>query len=277
MQPMIKVRGLEKTFTLHMRGGLQIPVFEGVDLEVAQGECVVLAGPSGSGKSTLLRALYANYKPGGGEILVRHDDAWVDIVSAPPRAVLEIRRRSIGYASQFLRVIPRIGAVDLVAEPLVDAGVEAADARARAQALLTRLRLPEELWDVPPATFSGGEQQRVNIARSMIRAYPILLLDEPTASLDKANRDTVVALIQEAKARGAPSSASFTIRRCVPPLGPARSTSPPTSRRPEDDDRDDHHQCQDCDTRRGRAWHCFCGRGDDPCGGGRAERSARSP
>ncbi len=202
-EPMIQVTALEKTFTLHGRNGLQIPVFSGVDLEVGQGECVVLAGPSGSGKSTLLRSLYANYKPGGGQVLVRHDGGWVDLVSAPPRTVLDVRRRTLGYVSQFLRVIPRIATQDLVAEPLIDAGVGADVARDAAQALLLRLRLPEDLWGVPPATFSGGEQQRVNIARSMIRPYPILLLDEPTASLDDANRETVVGLIQEAKARGA--------------------------------------------------------------------------
>ena len=217
-EPMIKVSGLEKTFTLHVRGGLRIPVFTGVDLEVGRGECVVLAGPSGSGKSTLLRSLYANYKPGGGQILVRHDDGWVDLVSAPPRKVLDVRRRTMGYVSQFLRVIPRIGALDLVAEPLIDAGADGAVARAGAQDLLTRLRLPEELWDVPPATFSGGEQQRVNIARSMIRPYPILLLDEPTASLDDANRQTVVDLICEAKQRGAAIVGIFhdaTVRAAV--------------------------------------------------------------
>ncbi len=199
---LIRVQALEKTFTLHMRGGLRIPVFSGVDLDVAEGECVVLAGLSGSGKSTLLRSLYANYKPGGGAVLIRHDDKWVDLVTAPPRTVLDVRRRTMGHVSQFLRVIPRIGTVDLVAAPLIEAGVGADAAHRQACALLRRLRLPEDLWDVPPATFSGGEQQRVNIARSMIRPYPILLLDEPTASLDDANRQTVVELIEEAKARG---------------------------------------------------------------------------
>lgn len=202
-ESMIKVSDLHKTFTLHMRDGLQIPVFSGIDLEVRQGECVVLAGPSGSGKSTLLRSLYGNYKAGGGQILVNHDGAWVDMVGAEPRTVLDIRRRTMGYVSQFLRVIPRIGALDLVAEPLIGQGQAADAAQEQAEMLLERLRLPKELWDVPPATFSGGEQQRVNIARSLIRHYPILLLDEPTASLDAANRRTVIELIDEAKERGA--------------------------------------------------------------------------
>lgn len=204
MTARLMVRGLAKTFVLHTQGGAVIPVFDGISLDVAAGECVCLHGPSGAGKSTLLRSLYANYKPDAGEILVAGEDGRVvDLVSAAPWQVVEMRRRTLGYVSQFLRVIPRVPTLAIVAEPAIALGVAPVEARARAGRLLARLRIPERLWALAPATFSGGEQQRVNIARGFMVDYPVLLLDEPTASLDAANRATVVALIGEAKARGA--------------------------------------------------------------------------
>jgi len=202
-ETMIRVRGLSKTFVLHGQGGVEIPVFAGLDLDVAAGECVALHGPSGSGKSSLLRALHANYLPTAGSVAVRHDGAWVDLASAPPRTVMAVRRRTIGHVSQFLRVVPRVPALEVVAEPLRAVGVPPAEAREAAATLLARLRIPERLWSLAPATFSGGEQQRVNVARGMIVPAPVLLLDEPTASLDAANRATVVEMITEAKRRGA--------------------------------------------------------------------------
>ena len=199
----LTIRGVEKTFVLHVQGGARLPVLRGVSLAVAAGECVVLADPSGAGKSTLLRSVYGNYKPQAGEILVRHGAETVDIVGAAPRRVLDIRRRTIGYVSQFLRVIPRVATEDVVAEPLRAQGVGAEDARRRARALMERLRIPERLWRLSPVTFSGGEQQRVNVARVFVARYPVLLLDEPTASLDVESRAAVVELIQEARGRGA--------------------------------------------------------------------------
>jgi alpha-D-ribose 1-methylphosphonate 5-triphosphate synthase subunit PhnL len=201
--PSIAVSGLTKTFTLHLQGGARLPVLRDAALSVFPGECVALAGPSGAGKSTFLRALYGNYIPQSGRIEIRHEGASVDILSAGPRAVSAIRRRTLGYVSQFLRVIPRVATRDVVAEPLVANGVPRDEAIARADALLARLNISAKLRALPPATFSGGEQQRVNIARGLAWPYPILLLDEPTASLDAANRDVVLALINEAKARGA--------------------------------------------------------------------------
>jgi len=200
---MLTVCDLDKRFVLHLQGGTEIDVFHGAGFEVHAGECVVLAGPSGSGKSTLLRLIYGNYKPGAGRVLVRHGDREVDLVSADPRTIFDVRRRTMGYVSQFLRCVPRVPAVDVVAEPLRALGHEPAFARARARALLARLNIPESHMELPPATFSGGEQQRVNIARGFAHDYPILLLDEPTASLDAANRAVVVAMIRESKARGA--------------------------------------------------------------------------
>ncbi len=202
-QTMLEVRGAAKRFVLHAQGAAEIPVFQDLDLSLSAGECVALTGPSGSGKSTLMRMIYANYICPAGEIRVRHDGAWVDVASADPQQVLAVRRRTMGYVSQFLRVIPRVPAVDVVAEPAKAVGLSADEARAKAQALLSRLRVPEALWPLSPMTFSGGEQQRVNIARGFIVDYPVLLLDEPTASLDARNRETVIQLIEEAKQRGA--------------------------------------------------------------------------
>jgi alpha-D-ribose 1-methylphosphonate 5-triphosphate synthase subunit PhnL len=199
----LRVENLSKRFTLHLQGGRRLPVLEGVDLAVHPGECVALVGPSGAGKSTLMRTLYGNYLAGGGSILVRHEGAMVDLASAEPRTVVALRRTTIGYVSQFLRVIPRVPTVAIVAEPARRAGMAEAEAMATARRLLARLNLPDALWDLPPATFSGGEQQRVNLARGFAHPYPVMLLDEPTASLDPANRDIVIGLIAEAKARGA--------------------------------------------------------------------------
>ncbi len=201
-ETMLRTEGVGKSFTLHLQGGVRIPVLDGVALALRAGECMVLSGPSGAGKSTLLRTLYGNYRAEGGSILVRHRGAWLDLAAAGPRTVLEVRRDTLGYVSQFLRVVPRVPALDVVAEPAMLRGVPPDRARRNAAALLDRLNIPARLHALPPATFSGGEQQRVNLARGFIGGHSLLLLDEPTASLDQANRDLVIGLIQEAAARG---------------------------------------------------------------------------
>lgn len=205
----LHAKGLAKSFTLHTQGGTVLPVFDGIELAINAGECVCLHGPSGAGKSTLLRSLYANYKPDAGEILVDHHGRMTDILKAEPWKVVEIRRRSIGYVSQFLRVIPRVATLDVVTEPAIANGMAVDLAQAAAKTLLRRLRIPKRLWSLAPATFSGGEQQRVNIARGFIVDYPIMLLDEPTASLDAQNRATVIELINEAKAKGSAIAGIF--------------------------------------------------------------------
>lgn len=202
MTAVIETISLSKTFTLHERGGVKLPVFAGIDLAVRPGECLALTGHSGSGKSSLLRCLYGNYGASGGDVRIRHRDSWVSLSTAAPRAVFDVRRHTLGYVSQFLRVIPRVSTLDIVADPLRRLGLGAGEARARAGQWLTRLNLREHLWDLPPATFSGGEQQRVNIAHGMIADSPVLLLDEPTASLDADNRRVVVNLIRAARERG---------------------------------------------------------------------------
>lgn len=196
---MIDVKDLSKSFTLHNQGGAVIPVLEGACFSVAPGECVALTGNSGAGKSTLMRMLYGNYLAASGAIVV----GGLDVARAAPREIIALRRHTLGYVSQFLRVVPRVPTLDVVAEPLLAVGADRAEAQARAAELLARLNIPETLWGLSPTTFSGGEQQRVNIARGFAHPYPALLLDEPTASLDATNRDTVLALIEEAKARGA--------------------------------------------------------------------------
>ena len=196
---MIQIDGLEKSFTLHNQGGAVIPVMAGAALTVERGECVALTGASGAGKSTLMRMIYGNYLADGGRILV----GGTDVADANPHEILALRRETLGYVSQFLRVVPRVPTVDVVAEPLLSLGVAGDKAKARAEELLARLNIPQRLWSLSPTTFSGGEQQRVNIARGFAHAYPALLLDEPTASLDAVNREVVLSLIEEAKERGA--------------------------------------------------------------------------
>ncbi len=196
------VSEVSKSFTMHLRGGLRLPVVENVSFALKAGECAVLGGPSGACKSSVIKMLYGNYAVDSGQIIVQHDGHLIDLASASPRTVLAVRRATIGYVSQFLRTVPRVSAVDVVAEPLAVRGVDREDARAKARGLLARLNLPEMLWSLPPATFSGGEQQRVNIARGFITDHPVLLLDEPTASLDARNRTVVMEMIGEKKAAG---------------------------------------------------------------------------
>lgn len=202
MTVMIDISNAEKTFTMHLQGGVELPVVRGVSFRVEPGECVVLSGPSGAGKSSILKMIFGNYRCDAGRIGIRHQGKVIDLATAEPRQVLSVRRSTIGYVSQFLRAVPRVPTIDVVAEPLIVNGIERSEARERAGTLLRRLNIPERLWALPPSTFSGGEQQRVNIAHGFISSLPILLLDEPTASLDAANRAIVVELIGEKKRQG---------------------------------------------------------------------------
>ena len=202
MSAVIEISNAEKTFTMHLQGGVRLPVVRGVTFAVHAGECVVLSGPSGIGKSSILRMIFGNYRCDSGSIGVRHRGEMLDVAAAEPREILSVRRDTIGYVSQFLRAVPRVPTIDVVAEPLIVTGMQRSDARRQAEHLLRRLNIPERLWTLPPSTFSGGEQQRVNIAHGFISDYPILLLDEPTASLDAANRAVVVDLINEKKHAG---------------------------------------------------------------------------
>jgi alpha-D-ribose 1-methylphosphonate 5-triphosphate synthase subunit PhnL len=202
MTAMLQVTDAAKTFTMHLQGGVRLPVVAGVSFEAHPGECVVLSGPSGAGKSSILKIIFGNFRCDAGKVAVRHQGNVVDVATAQPRDILSMRKATIGYVSQFLRAVPRVPALDVVAEPLIVSGVSREEARQRAGALLRRLNIPERLWTLPPSTFSGGEQQRVNIARGFITPHPVLLLDEPTASLDARNREVVVEMIQGKKQEG---------------------------------------------------------------------------
>nr|WP_325248691.1 phosphonate C-P lyase system protein PhnL [Amylibacter sp.] len=195
---MITVKNASKSFVLHNQGGAVIPVMADGNLTVKPGECVGLTGASGSGKSTLMRMIYGNYLTQSGEVRVGD----LNVAQAEPREILQMRKHTLGYVSQFLRVVPRVPTLNVVAEPLLQLGKPRDQALERARDLLSLLRIPERLWDLSPLTFSGGEQQRVNIARGFAYDYPALLLDEPTASLDGLNRETVLGLIESAKQRG---------------------------------------------------------------------------
>ncbi len=202
MNTVLQVNNLSKTFTLHQQQGVQLHVLQDISFSVDAGQCVVLHGQSGAGKSTLLRTLYGNYLPGAGSIRVRHRDTMTELVGAAPRRIMQVRRETMGYVSQFLRVIPRVNCLDVVSEPALLRGWSLEQANARAAELLTRLNIPQRLWSLAPNTFSGGEQQRVNIARGFMVNWPLMLLDEPTASLDEANGQVVLEMIREAKAAG---------------------------------------------------------------------------
>jgi alpha-D-ribose 1-methylphosphonate 5-triphosphate synthase subunit PhnL len=202
MTAMIDIENAEKTFTMHLQGGVELPVVRGVSFQVGRGECVVLSGPSGAGKSSILKMIFGNYRCDAGQIGILHEGAQIDLAQAEPRQILSVRRATIGYVSQFLRAVPRVPTIDVVAEPLIANGVARPEARRQAASLLKTLNIPERLWALPPSTFSGGEQQRVNIARGFISDLPILLLDEPTASLDAVNGAVVVDLIDEKKRAG---------------------------------------------------------------------------
>jgi len=199
---LLKAEHLHKSFVLHHQGGTCLPVLQGASLTVKAGECVALVGTSGSGKSTFMRSLYGNYRVDSGSIWVKHGAHWVNLPQLLPHELIEVRQKTIGYVSQFLRVIPRVSALDVAAEPLMELGVAADVAYAQVKELFDRLNLPERLWSLSPTTFSGGEKQRVNITRAFSVDYPILLLDEPTSALDATNREVVMQMIEERKAAG---------------------------------------------------------------------------
>lgn len=199
----LRVRDLRKEFELHILHGKEILGFEGVSFDVPTGAFVGIAGPSGSGKSSLLKCLYRTYLADGGAIYVDLPNGeTVDLVTAEDDVVLDLRDSEIGYVSQFLRPVPRVTAIDLAARPLVRRGVSRSEARERVVEYFRRLALPEDLWDGYPILFSGGEQQRVNLARALVSDARLLLLDEPTSALDASLQAEVVRLLAERRDRG---------------------------------------------------------------------------
>lgn len=201
--PHLRVRNLSKTFVLHVLGGKNVLGFEDVSFDVPRSSFIGLAGRSGSGKSSLLKAIYRTYLVDSGELdYERADGSRVELVAADDNTILDLRVREIGYVSQFLHAVPRVTALDLAARPLIHQGVDAEEARDRVAELFRRLQLPADLWDGYPILFSGGEQQRVNLARSLAAKPRLLLLDEPTSALDESLQGEVVRLLAELRTEG---------------------------------------------------------------------------
>jgi alpha-D-ribose 1-methylphosphonate 5-triphosphate synthase subunit PhnL len=209
LEALLEVRGLEKHFRLHAQG-TTIPSASPVSFVLPAASLTTLTGPTGAGKSSVLKAIYRTYLPSAGNILFcTRAGQRVDLASAAEPVILALRLTEIAMVTQFLHVVPRRETLDVVAQPLYDQGVPREAGRAKAAAILAELALPERLWTLPPATFSGGERQRVNLARGFIAEPRLLLLDEPTASLDPVASKLVVALIQRARAAGAGILAIF--------------------------------------------------------------------
>jgi alpha-D-ribose 1-methylphosphonate 5-triphosphate synthase subunit PhnL len=199
----VEVNQLSKTFELHILHDKMITALHDIEFTIAEGENIGLTGKSGSGKSSLMKCLYRTYLATGGEILYTSSDGrTIDLVKASDHEIIALRRSEIRYCSQFLSVIPRVSAIDVVAEPLTRTEKNRDLARERAKDLLKALGLPTALWDAFPVTFSGGEQQRINVARAIIARPRLLLIDEPTASLDARTKDVVIGLIRDLKQEG---------------------------------------------------------------------------
>lgn len=205
----LEVTDLSKRFTLPTLGGKQLCALQDVSFTLAPGECLHLRGPSGAGKSSLLKCLYRTYQPSAGQAIFRANGTCVDLVSAPEVEILALRRNAVGHVSQFFSAIPRLTAVTVVAEPLLELGIDREVATRRAQEMLERLDIPPALWECYPSTFSGGERQRVNLARTLVAPRALILLDEPTASLDPARRGLVLSLLEELKRQGTAMIAVF--------------------------------------------------------------------
>jgi alpha-D-ribose 1-methylphosphonate 5-triphosphate synthase subunit PhnL len=203
MSKILEVRQLQKRFQLHLLDGRVIEPLHNISFEVERGHVFMISGRSGVGKTSILKCIYRTYLTSGGEIWYASEQfGRIDIASASEEVVLALRERELGYCSQFLKVLPRVAALDVAAEPLIRRGLNRAEAQAEAAQWLRRLGIEESRWQAYPITFSGGEQQRLNIARAFIAAPHLLLLDEPTASLDAKSKEIVLTLIAEAKAAG---------------------------------------------------------------------------
>jgi alpha-D-ribose 1-methylphosphonate 5-triphosphate synthase subunit PhnL len=191
----LSVNGLSKTFDMHVLGDTRVVGLDDVSFDVRDGEFLAIVGESGSGKSSLLKCLYRTYDPTAGEVVYHGPDEDVDLAACPDRTVIDLRGDTIGYTSQFLDEIPRVPAVDVVARPLIEQGTDSEEAREQSRELLDALSVPEQLWGAYPATFSGGERQRVNLAQALAPKPELLLLDEPTSALDPETRQAAIDLL----------------------------------------------------------------------------------
>lgn len=198
-QAVLSVKDFSKSFFIHEQDKL-IPSSQGVNFEVFSGQLTALVGPTGAGKSSILKGIYRTYLPSSGQIHYRQENGDViDLVKASEHEILKLRQYEIGFVTQFLNVLPRQSTEDVVAMPLYHRGVDLDIAREQARTILAQLNLPERLWGISPTTFSGGEKQRVNLARGLLAKPRLLLLDEPTASLDPVTTARVIEIIQALK------------------------------------------------------------------------------
>ncbi|MDR2185784.1 MAG: ATP-binding cassette domain-containing protein [Treponema sp.] len=201
---MLCLNRVSKTFTVHIRNGLVIRSFEDISFEAHAGSLLALTGPSGIGKSSLLKCIYRSYLPTSGEIMyTNREGTTVNLTAAEDWEILELRRTEIAYVSQFFQVMPRVSALEILMEPLIVRGASRTDALDRAKEMLSRAGLGKNLWDMYPATFSGGEKQRLNILHAIISKPRLLLLDEPTASLDRGYKGRIMEMILALKEEGA--------------------------------------------------------------------------
>jgi len=187
---------------MHILQGKKIEALLDVNFIVNEGEIIGLTGKSGSGKSSLMKCIYRTYLSDGGQINYHANEGIVDLVTANDYEIIYLRKKEINYCSQFLSVIPRVTALRVVAQPLLKKGYDANIAIEKAKIILNTLGLPEALWSGFPVTFSGGEQQRINVARAIIDPPKLLLIDEPTASLDPNTKDIVIELLLALKKQG---------------------------------------------------------------------------
>lgn len=203
MNNLIEVKGLCKTFTMHILNDKVIDALHDLDFYIKKGEVVGLAGKSGSGKSTLIKCIYRTCISSKGEIMYNSKKfGEIDLAKADDYQILALRKSEITYCSQFLSVIPRVTATDVIAVSLVSKGESWEKSREITKEYLSKLGLDEELWDAYPSTFSGGEQQRINVARAIISKPNFLLIDEPTASLDQKTKDVVINMVLDLKKQG---------------------------------------------------------------------------
>lgn len=199
--PLLQVEGLTKHFTIdHLQR--EIAVFDDLNFALEPGQFMLVGGANGAGKSSLLRCLYRTYLPSAGRALFASRHGQIDLAHAADVDIALLRREEMGFVTQFLRPRPRVSAVELVAEPLLGAGMAWDAATESARQMLADFGLKEELWLAYPTTFSGGEQQKVNLARALIAPRRLLLLDEPTASLDAATRQSLQQRLTELKTHG---------------------------------------------------------------------------
>lgn len=214
----LQVYSLQKTFNLISQGKTGIRALRDISFSVGKGGFLAITGESGAGKSSLLKCIYRTYLADGGKIILREEDSMTDLLKATEQEIIELRKRKIGYVSQFLHALPRVKTVDVVAEPLLDLHYDEGEARKIASDILHRLGISAMLQDVYPATLSGGEKQRVNIARALVVSPEILLLDEPTSALDVKTKKVVIEFLQSAKRSGVTMIAATHDREFVSEL-----------------------------------------------------------